>query len=424
MDSDLRSLWANRGFRFLITARFVSNIGNGMAPIALAFGVLSLPGATGTSLSYVTASQMIPIVGFLLIGGVMADRFGRARMVGGTDLIGSVIVGMNGLLFVTNNASILQLCIAGFAIGTLNALWYPAFSGLLPEVVEARYLQPANSLIGFSTNIGFTIGASAAGILVSTVGPGWAILVDGGTFFIAGILVWQLKSFSHSTTDVNHQESMLQQMRQGWNEFHSRRWLIVIVGSFSLINMCFEAFLAVLAPLQMKESLGGARHMGFMMFAWGLGSVIGVLFSMRIRTKRPLVTAMAVMPVLGFWMLALAEPVSLPVIMLLALATGIAFDIFYVLWMTTVQSHVPHEALSRVGSYDAFGSNILVPIGLLIAGPLATTLSVRTVMFGAALITILLSVGAFFSRDVRMIQRKNPSLDLAAFQESSAPTGT
>jgi MFS family permease len=248
-------------------------------------------------------------------------------------------------------------------------------------------------------------------------------LVDGGTFFVAGILVWQLKSFSRSTTGVGHEESVLQQMRQGWTEFHSRRWLIVIVGSFSLINMCFEAFLAVLAPLQMKESLGGARHMGFMMFAWGLGSVIGVLFSMRIRTNRPLVTAMAVMPVLGLWMLALAQPLSLPIIMLLAFATGIAFDIFYVLWMTTVQSHVPHEALSRVGSYDAFGSNILVPLGLLIAGPLATTFSVRTVMAGAALIAILLSVGALFSRDVRMIQRKSPTIDQAWIHETSARTG-
>jgi len=92
----LSNLWSIRGFRLLITARFISNIGNGMAPIALAFGVLPLPGATGTSLSYVTASQMIPIVGFLLIGGVMADRFGRARMVGDTISLGRSPLGHLG----------------------------------------------------------------------------------------------------------------------------------------------------------------------------------------------------------------------------------------------------------------------------------------------------------------------------------------
>jgi MFS family permease len=349
---------------------------------------------------------MIPIVVFLLIGGVLADRFGRAEMVGGTDLIGSVIVSVNGLLFITGYASVVQLGIAAFAIGTLNALWYPAFSGLLPEVVDVEHLQSANSLIGFSTNIGFTIGASVAGILVSTFGPGWAILVDGGTFFIAGILVWQLRSVSQRNHLSQKEEPMVTQLKQGWDEFRSRRWLVVIVGSFSLINMCFEAFLAVLAPLQMKESLGGARHMGFMMFAWGAGSVAGVLVSLRIRARKPLIIAMGVIPILGFWMASLALRLSLPVIMLLAFATGIALDVFYVLWMTTMQSNVPHEALSRVGSYDAFGSNILVPIGLLAAGPLAAAFGVRSVLIGGAVVTIALSIGSLMSPDVRAVRNK------------------
>ncbi|MFM8382426.1 MAG: MFS transporter, partial [Actinomycetota bacterium] len=266
MFTDLRSLWANRAFRLLITARFISNIGNGMAPIALAFGVLSLPGATATSLSYVTASQMVPIVVFLLIGGVMADRIGRAQMVGGTDVLGSLIVMLNGLLFITDSASVLHMCATGFVTGVLNALWYPAFSGLLPEVVETEQLQPANSLVGFSANIGFTIGASVAGILVSTVGPGWAFVTDGASYLCAGVLVWQLRSVS-TRSPAGREESVVSQMRQGWSEFWGRRWLVVIAGSFAVVNMCFEAFLAVLAPLQMKESLGGARHMGFMMFA-------------------------------------------------------------------------------------------------------------------------------------------------------------
>jgi MFS family permease len=365
---------------------------------------------------------MIPIVVFLLIGGVLADRFGRAEMVGGTDLIGSVIVSVNGLLFITGYASVVQLCIAAFAFGTLNAMWYPAFSGLLPEVVDVEYLQSANSLIGFSTNIGFTIGASVAGILVSTFGPGWAMLVDGGTFFVAGLLVWQLRSVSQRNHLSQKVEPMVTQLKQGWDEFRSRRWLVVIVGSFSLINMCFEAFLAVLAPLQMKESLGGARNMGYMMFAWGVGSVAGVLVSLRIRTRKPLIIAMGLIPILGLWMASLALRLSLPFIMFLAFATGIALDVFYVLWMTTMQSHVPHEALSRVGSYDAFGSNILVPIGLLAAGPLATALSVQTVLFGAAVVTVLLSLGSLLSADVRAIQRPKPQLDETVLSQTVHPS--
>lgn len=403
--SDLSTLWVNRGFRSLISARFISNVGNGMAPIALAFGVLSLPGADGTSLSYVTASQMVPIVGFLLIGGVLADRIGRARMVGGTDLIGSILVCLNGILFITGNASVLQLCITGFGFGILNALWYPAFSGLLPQVVEPGQLQSANSLVGFSANIGFTLGASVAGVLVSSIGPGWAILIDGGTFFVAGVLVWQLRRLDTSPSETHREASVVSQMKEGWQEFRSRRWLVVIVATFSLINMCFEAFLAVLAPLQMKESLGGARDMGFMMFAWGLGSMVGVVFSMRLRARRPLITAMGVMPLMGIWMALLAIPVHLVFVLLFAVGTGIAIDIFYVLWMTSVQTHVPAESLSRVGSFDAFGSNLLVPVGLLIAGPLASSIGVRPVLLGAATAVCLLSLGSLLSAEVRSVRR-------------------
>lgn len=405
MFSDLSTLWINRGFRSLIVARLISNFGNGMAPIALAFGVLSLPGANGTSLSWVTASQMVPIVGFLLIGGVLADRIGRARMVGGTDLIGSILVGINGILFIIGHASVLQLCITGFGFGMMNALWYPAFSGLLPQVVDTEHLQSANSIVGFSANIGFTLGASVAGILVSSIGPGWAILIDGVTFFIAGSLVWQLRVLDVSPAATPVEASVMKQMKEGWQEFRSRRWLVVIAATFSLINMCFEAFLAVLAPLQMKEALGGARDMGFMMFAWGLGSMAGVVFSMRLRTRRPLITAMGVMPLMGIWMALLAIPVHLVVILVFALATGIAIDIFYVLWMTSMQTHVPAESLSRVGSFDAFGSNLLVPVGLLIAGPLATSIGVRPVLLGAAAAVCVLSLGTILSADVRGVRR-------------------
>ena len=138
MSSDLRHLWANGRFRRLLLARVVSNLGNGMAPIALAFGVLSLRGANAGSLSLVTTSQMVPLVAFLLLGGVAADRFGRARLVGMTDMLGSIFAGLSGLSFLLGFASVPLLCINGFVFGILNALWYPAFSGLMPEVVPSE----------------------------------------------------------------------------------------------------------------------------------------------------------------------------------------------------------------------------------------------------------------------------------------------
>jgi MFS family permease len=402
---DLRLLWANRRYRFLFLARFVSNIGNGMSPIALAFGVLSLPGGDATDLSYVTTSRMVPVVVFLLIGGVMADRFGRAQLVGGTDILGSLVIGASGLLFIFHQASVLLLCISGAIFGALNALWYPAFSGLMPEVVESEHLQSANSVLGFGANIGFTIGASAAGLIVSGIGPGWAIVTDGASFLIAGILVWQLRQPNAAPEPHDSErETMFFQMKEGWREFSSRRWLVLIVATFSLTTMCYEGFFGVLAPLQMKEEFDGARDMGLMMSAFGVGSIVGVVVSMRLRPRRPLVVAMGALPMLGAWMLLLAGHAPLAAVLALAFASGVALDIFFVLWMTTLQRQIPQEMLSRIGSYDAFGSTVLAPLGLFFAGPFAGWTSAEVALVTAGLIVIGTNVLTLASRSVRSVR--------------------
>ena len=89
MKKDLAELIKISGFRSVITARFISNLGNGLSPVALAYGVLSLPGSNGRDLSLVMVSRFFPMVALMLFGGVIGDRFKRNRIVGGADIIGS-----------------------------------------------------------------------------------------------------------------------------------------------------------------------------------------------------------------------------------------------------------------------------------------------------------------------------------------------
>ncbi|MSV37390.1 MAG: MFS transporter, partial [Actinobacteria bacterium] len=121
MKKELSELWKITEFRHLLVARVISNFGNGITPIALAFGVLSLPGADAGSLSYVTTAHMIPLVLFMLIGGVAADRFGRTHLVGLTDIIGSIFVAISAFAFISGHASIPLLCFNSFIFGILNA---------------------------------------------------------------------------------------------------------------------------------------------------------------------------------------------------------------------------------------------------------------------------------------------------------------
>lgn len=404
MIRDLKILWVNPRYRLFASSRFISNVGNGLMPIALAFGVLSLKHADATDLSYVTTSQMVPIVLFLLIGGVMADRFGRAHLIGGTDIIGSAVVGLMGILFITHNASVLLLCITGFVYGTLNALWYPAFSGMMPEIVEEEHLQAANSLMGFAANVGFTLGTASAGIIVATVGAGWAILANGLSFLIAGLCVWQLRmpgeGIRAAQTSSDDRESVIHQLREGWHGFSSRSWLVVVVASASIHFMCFEGFLGVLAPLQMKLEYAGATDMSWVMSGWGLGGIIGVLVALRVRPKRPLVVAVSLSPIIGIWMISTGIRLPLVALVVLAVLSGIALDLFYVLWITTMQREIPEDIRSRVGAYDALGSSLFAPLGLFLAGPIAAWAGASGTIIVVGSIVVVAWLSTLLSRGV------------------------
>lgn len=406
MFEELGELWRIPRYRTLLLARFVSNIGNGMAPIALAFGVLSLDGADAGSLSLVTTSQMVPLVAFLLLGGVAADRFGRSQLVGSTDIIGSGVVAISAIAFITGNASVPLLCVNGFIFGVLNALWYPAFSGLMPMIVPGPLLQGANSILGFGANVGYTLGASVAGFIVATAGPGWGLLGDATSFLIAGVLVLSLrlpKTFVEQSDD--DRTSMITQLRVGWNDFSSRRWIVLIVGAFAFYHLAFEAFIAVLAPVHMKDEFDGARAMGTMMFGFGLGSILGTGLAFRFKPRRPLLLAVGVMPMGAAWMLATGFSAPLWMLFIAAAGTGVAVDVMYANWMTTLQTNVPEEALSRVGSYDAFGSLAFAPIGLLIAGPMVHALGSRASIFIMGFIALFAVLTPLLSSEVRRLQR-------------------
>jgi predicted MFS family arabinose efflux permease len=171
--------------------------------------------------------------------------------------------------------------------------------------------------------------------------------------------------------------------------------------------MCFEGFLGVLAPVQMKEALGGARDMGLMLFAFGAGNIGGVLVSLRLKPKHPLIVAMGVMPIVGFWMLGAAVPFHIGVLMILAFVSGIAMDLFFVMWMTMFQTHVPEEALSRVSAYDALGSTVFAPFGLFLAGPISLWIGTSETLYIAGVIAIVMACAALFNKDVRRLEPIN-----------------
>ena len=230
----LKKVWAVRNLRRLVISRFVSNLGNGLGPVAVAFGVLELPNGDGKSLSLVMAATSLALVLFSLLGGVIGDRFPRAWVVGGADGLLAILVIANGLAYVTGNGSVILFTVVGFFGGVLNAIWYPAMSALTSDLAEPEILQDSNAATMLSGNIALILGTAIAGVIVATIGPGWAIIIDGVTFLIAGLLVYSMRSAT-PVVERSESSSTIHEINTGWREFSSRRWVFLVVISFSFV---------------------------------------------------------------------------------------------------------------------------------------------------------------------------------------------
>jgi MFS family permease len=289
----------------------------------------------------------------------------------------------------------------GALFGILNAIWWPAMSGVLPEILPKEKLQEGNAVIGLMTNIGYIIGTLAGGILVSTVGAGWGLLVDATSFFIAGVIVWNLPligKIKEKSPGIFHDLVI------GWREFISRTWVIAMVISFALINMAFESMLSVLGPLNFSDPVSGPRQWSYNLAGLSVGMLMGGIWALKIKIGRPLLLAMVLVAISAIWDFALAFNFSLPVSVLASVFSGISVEIFLVTWNTSLQSHIPEESYSRVSSYDTLGSYGIAPLGIVVAGPLAMHFGVDRILFATGAITLIASIASLLVPSVRNLR--------------------
>jgi MFS family permease len=253
-------------------------------------------------------------------------------------------------------------------------------------------------VIAMTTNIGYVFGALLGGTLVTLFGSGWALLVDAISFFIAGLIVWNLDLPKIIRESKN---TMFHDLKLGWREFTSHSWVVTIVISFALINLAFESMLQILGPLKFAAFESGPKFWSFNLAALTLGMLTGSLISLKIQFSRPLLFAMLIIAGASIWDFSLAMSAPLWISLICAFCAGIAIDIFTVVWYTSLQSHVPEESYSRVVAYDALGSFGLSPIGIALAGPLAHALGVSTMIYITGSIALVAALATLFVKSVR-----------------------
>jgi MFS family permease len=394
----------SRNFRLLVTGNVVSGAGSAVSFVALPFAVLRI-GGTVSDVGYVATAGLIPLIGFLLLGGVIADRLPRHHVLVGANVLQALAQAAAAILILTGHARVWQLAVLAAAGGIGVGIGYPAGAGLLPQTVPADQRPQANALDRTGRSAASIGGSALGGLLTGFAGPGWALAIDAASFAIAATLRTGMRFPSLppvTTTGIRHD------LRDGWHEFASRRWLWLIVTQFALLVAVSAATINVLGPLVAESGLGGSRSWGFIVAAYGGGAVGGGLVMTRFRPRRILLAAMLSVPVFSVLLFALAVPLPVPLDIAASFLAGGCLEVFAVSWATTLQQEIPPEKLSRVSSYDALGNYALTPVGTAIAGPLAATFGTPAVLATGGAIVVLLPILVLLVPEVRHMQRNTP----------------
>ena len=394
-----REVLAHKYVKRLFLARFISNYGNGMGPIALAFGILALPNGSANLLGLVLGTTTVLFLIMAPFGGVIADKYGRARMVGLTDMAAGLVLIVQASYFTTGDVPIAVLLIVNGTFGILWGIFWPAFSGVIPAVLPEAGLQKGNALNQLLTNSGMIFGAASAGIFIDIFGVATTLAIDAASFFISGLLIY---TFRHLTPRVTGTEnSMLTDLRYGWGVFLSFKWIVNLVFAWSFIVMCWAAAENILGPLIALEHFNGAKSWSFVITAESIGLIVGSFIAIKIKVKYPLRFLQLTSFSVTFYIFALAKPQSLLVIAFGAFLFGITLDLWGTLWNTALQRKVPRDVLSRVSSFDAMGSMMFRPIGLAIAGPLSSLFGITNFIYILAALSVVAVAAPLFSAEVR-----------------------
>ena len=386
-------------FRHLFAARFLTVLGNGIAPITLAFAVLDI-GGSASDLGIVVASRSIFNVLFLLLGGVLADRYSRSRVLVSSSVVAAISQAIVAWSVLDGSATVLSLTLLGAVNGAAAGITLPASSALVPQTVPGKSLREANAFIQLGVYSGTVIGASLGGVLTGAVGPGWGLAIDALGFAAAAPLYLMIRVTALEAGPSK--SNMLQDLKAGWQEFASRAWVWSIVVQFTIINAAFSGVMMVLGPVIADTSFGRAQW-GIILACQSIGLIVGSSLALRWRPRRDLFIGVMLVSCCALPIFMLSLLPSTPWLIAAFFIAGVTFGLFGVAWAQSLQTHIPQDKLARVYAYDAVGSFVAIPCGELIAGPLANQYGTSNVLLVAACAVVLATVAASLVPAIRRL---------------------
>jgi DHA3 family tetracycline resistance protein-like MFS transporter len=393
----------HRDFRVLWLGMAVSLVGDGIFLVAIAWESYVLWNAP-VALSIVGIGMTVPTVAFLLVGGVVSDRFDRRRVMAWADGVRALAVGALAVQVFTGELRFWHLVVLVAVYGVGTAFFTPAFEAIVPELLPSGDLPQANSLDQFVRPIAMRLAGPMVGGALVAAGAGIAFAVDAMSFAasLAAVLMLRIAPRAGSRSS----EPPLVALTDGLRFVRRRVWLWGTLLSAAIAYLLFLGPTEVLLPYVVKNDLhASARTLGLVLAAGGVGAIGAAAWMGRRGHPRRDVTFMyvtwtlATLAIAGYGIATAAWQLMFACFVFNALeAAGT------IVWATIKQRHVPGSLLGRVSSLDWLISIGLLPVSFALTAPVAAAIGARATLAGAALVGAVVTLAAFFLPGMRAIE--------------------
>ncbi len=377
----------HRDFRLLFLGQAVSLIGDAAFVTALGWRTFTLAGSA--KLGIVLLCQAVALLATLLVGGALADRLSRRRMMIVSDGIRLVAVGALGAVDASGQLSFPLLVAFATLVGLGDGLFYPAFGGIVPLLVEAPRIPSANALIGVARWGSILVGPVFAGFLYEPAGSAAVFAADAGSFLLSATFVYATRPRAFERA---RPEGTLREIAAGARYVARVPWLWVTIALSAVVLMLQFAPQQVLLPkLVASQWDRGVEAYALLSAFFGAGTVAGTLLFglLQPRRHRGLIVY-AAWALNSLWMTGLALSPWFELASGFAVARGVCVAFGIAIWETMLMELVPDNLLSRVVSLDYFGSFGLMPVGLAFAAGVSGLAAPGTLLAAGAGLSSLL----------------------------------
>ncbi|MDQ2707608.1 MAG: MFS transporter [Actinomycetota bacterium] len=397
------AIFRDQQFRVFFAGSAISSLGDGLLPVAFALAAYSASGS-GSGITLVLLSLWVTRFLTVPVGGRLADRYSRLKIILAADLIRLVAQGgLAAAISVSGRTELWQLCASAALYGIGTGLYVPAQIGLVPRFAPSGRLRDANSMFSIVADVTSLAGPVFAGLVMTSLGFRWILWLDCLTFGAnLTAVVWLLaRNGRDAAPDLpdscptpgpssSHDMRFIEGLRLirsfSWFQYGVLLWFVISAGI---------GVVAVAGPITAVSKLGGTYAWVVLSTCLALGSLLGSLVIASLSRDIPWRIA-AVAVAVGFCAqllaLACADRLSIVAVSVAFMCGSGVIALCGVVWCTHYQSEIPDRYLARMGSIESFLNSVGVPIGMAVGGAVSSHLGV--VLAGVAVLVVMAGVAA------------------------------